>query len=117
MATLVSKATAKQHLRLTVADGHPLDLELDQKLAAAEAAVVDYVSRNEPGRTTVQDWTDPTSTPANVQSAVLLVLGELWRFHGDDPGGAGTSPAREASSDFQPAVLGLLRRFTDPVIA
>lgn len=114
---LVEKAVAKQHLRLTVADGHPLDVELDHTLAGAEAAVLDYVSRNEPGKTTVLDWTDPTSTPVNVQRAVLLVLGELWRFHGDDPGGSATSPGREAYSDFQPAVLGLLRRFTDPVLA
>jgi hypothetical protein len=114
---LVDKAEAKRHLRLVVPDGHPLDLELTHKLRAAEAAVVDYVSRNEPGTTAVQGWTDPTVTPANVQSAVLLVLGELWRFHGDDPAAAVSAPARDPATDFQPAVLGLLRRFTDPVIA
>jgi hypothetical protein len=114
---LVEKADAKQHLRLTVADGHPLDGELDQKLAAAEAAIVDYVSRNEPGKTLVTAWTTPATTPPNVQAAVLLVLGELWRFHGDDPGAASSMPARDPSMDFQPAVLGLLRRFTDPVLA
>lgn len=114
---LVDKAVAKQHLRLTVPDGHPLDVELDHKLGAAEAAIVDYISRNEPGKTAVLGWTTPTLTPANVQSAVLIHLGELWRFHGDDPGAAGSTPGREAYSDFQPAVLGLLRRFTDPVLA
>ena len=46
---LVDKADAKRHLRLIVADGEPLDLELDQKLASAESAVLDYVSRNQPG--------------------------------------------------------------------
>lgn len=114
---LVDKGVAKQHLRLTVADGHPLDVELVHKLAAAEAAVVDYVSRNQPGTITVLSWTDPTTTPYNVQAAVLLVLGELWRFHGDDPGAVISAPGREPNQDLSPAVLGLLRRFTDPVLA
>jgi hypothetical protein len=114
---LVEKADATQHLRLTVAEGHPLAVELDRKLAAAEAAILDYVGRNEPGTTLVQAWTSPAATPSNVQAAVLIVLGELWRFHGDDPGAAGTMPARDPLTDFQPAVLGLLRRFTDPVLA
>lgn len=113
---LVDKAVAKQHLRLTVADGHPLDVELDQKLAAAEAAIMDYVARNEPGKTAVLGWTDPTLTPAHAQHAVLLLLGELWAFHGDDPT-SGTAPGRDASAAFSRAVLGLLQRFTDPVLA
>jgi hypothetical protein len=114
---LVDHADAKQHVRLTVADGSPLDLELAQKLAAAEAAIVDYVSRNEPGKTLVTAWTSPAATPPNVKAAVLLELGELWRFHGDDPAAAATMPARDPNTDFAPAILGLLRRYTDPVLA
>jgi hypothetical protein len=114
---LVDHADAKQHVRLTVADDSPLDLELKLKLAAAEAAILDYVTRNEPGKTLAEAWTDPAATPPNVQAAVLLELGELWRFHGDDPAAAATMPARDPSADFQPAILGLLRRYTDPVFA
>ena len=114
---LVDYADAKQHVRLTVADGSPLDVELALKLAAAEAAILDYVMRNEPGKTLAPTWTSPAATPPNVQAAVLLELGELWRFHGDDPGAAATMPARDPHTDFAPAVLGLLRRYTDPVLA
>jgi hypothetical protein len=114
---LVDHADAKQHVRLTVVDGSPLDVELALKLAAAEAAILDYITRNEPGKTLAVAWTDPAATPPNVKAAVLLELGELWRFHGDDPGAAATMPARDPSTDFQPAILGLLRRFTDPVLA
>jgi hypothetical protein len=114
---LVETAAARQHVRLTVVDGDPLAVELDLKLAAAEAAILDYVTRNEPGKTLAVAWTTPALTPPNVQAAVLLQLGELWRFHGDDPGAPATMPARDPSTDFQPAILGLLRRFTDPVLA
>lgn len=114
---LVDRAVAKAHLRLTTPDGHPSDVDFDQKLAAAEDHVLDYVSRNEPGKTTAFSWTSPDVTPGRVQAAVLIVLAELWRFRGDDPGAQVSAPAREASSDLPPAAEGLLRRLTDPVIA
>jgi len=117
MPMLVDLVDAKQHVRLTVADSDPLAVELALKLEAAEAAILDYVMRNEPGKTLAVAWTSPAATPKNVQAAVLLELGELWRFHGDDPGAPATMPARDPSTDFQPAILGLLRRFTDPVLA
>lgn len=110
---LVDRTVAKLHLGLTVPDGHPMERAFTQYLAAAEDHVVDYVSRNEPGTTLAQGWTDPASTPARAQQAVLVVLAELWRFHGDDL----EAPVRDAATDLPRAAMGLLRRFTDPVLA
>lgn len=114
---LVDKATAKQHLRLTVADGSPQDAELEHKLRAAEDIIIDYVSRNEPGATAAATWTTPDATPPRAQEAVLMMVAEFWRFHGDDVGAAIYSAGRNANEDLPPVVMGLLRRFTDPVLA
>jgi hypothetical protein len=110
---LVDRAVAKAHLGLTVPDGHPMERAFDQYLAAAEDHVLDYVSRNEPGTTLALLWTSPDDTPARAQQAVLVVLAELWRFHGDDP----DAPARDDATDLPRVAMGLLRRFTDPVLA
>jgi hypothetical protein len=114
---LVDRAAAKAHLRILTPDGDPTDLDFDQKLAAAEDHVLDYVSRNEPGTTLALEWTSPDLTPARVQAAVLIVLADLWRFRGDDPGAEALGPGRDPSTDLPRAAMGLLRRFTDPVLA
>jgi len=113
--SLVDRAVAKLHVGLTVPDGHPMERAFDQYLAAAEDHVLDYVSRNEPGKTAALLWTSPDDTPARAQQAVLVVLAELWRFHGDDADD--TSPVRDDGADLPRLALGLLRRFTDPVLA
>ena len=114
---LVDRTAAKAHLRLATPDGDPMDADLDQKLAAAEDHVLDYVSRNEPGASLAVTWTTPEATPPRVKAAVLIVLADLWRFRGDDPGAEAMGPARDPSTDLPKAAMGLLRRFTDPVLA
>ena len=116
-AQFVTLAQAKTHLRIATAPGHPDDADVQEKLDAAEAAILRYVARSPAGAALVEQYIDDLDAPADLRAAVLLQLGELWRFHGDDPGAPATMPARDPSADFQPAILGLLRRFTDPVLA
>jgi hypothetical protein len=119
MATvqMVTLAQAKAHLRITTPDGDPDDADLQLKLDAATAAIRRYVARSDYGQTFVDQWLDPTTTDPDAQAAVLLQLGELWRFRGDDPGSINYSPARDPGSDLSPVVVGLLRRFTYAVLA
>lgn len=113
---IVTLAQAKAHLRITTPDGHPDDADLQLKLIGAEAAVLRFVGRSEMGAAFVAQWTSPDLTPADAQAAVLVQLGELWRFRGDDQGGA-TSPPRTEYGDLSPVVVGLLRRFSHAVLA
>jgi hypothetical protein len=116
-AQFVTLAGAKKHLKILTADGHPDDGELQEKLDAAEAAILRYVSRSPAGLALVDQWVTDLDAPADLRAAVLLQLGELWRFRGDDPATLALSPAREPGTDFAPGVAGLLRRFGDPVLA
>jgi hypothetical protein len=118
---LVAFASAKRHLRMTWLDDDPdyadekADLEL--KVLGTEAAILRYVDRSAGGRVHTVFWLDPTTTPADVQAAVLIQLGEYWRFRGDDAGAVIYSQGRDPGDDFAPAVVGLLRRYCDPVLA
>jgi len=112
---MVTLAQAKAHLRITTPDGHPDDADLQEKLAGAEAAIARFVARSEMGAALVAGWTAPEVTPPDARYAVLLQLGEAWRFRGDDLGAA-TAP-RVGDGDFSPTVLGLLRRFSHSVLA
>jgi len=61
-------------------------------LAQAEAFVLTHITRAD---ATWTDATDPASDPAFaiVQAAILGVLGNLWRFRGDDAdSGKGNGP-------------------------
>ena len=51
--------------------------------------------------------------PTQVQAAILLQLGELYRFRGDDEGKADREPAGSLS----PMIEGILRRYRDPALA
>jgi len=115
-AQFVTLTQAKAHLKLATPLGHPDDPDIQEKLDAAEAAILRYVERSPAGAALVQEWTGGTA-PADLRAAVLLQLGELWRFRGDDPATLALSPAREPATDFAPVVAGLLRRFGDPVLA
>ena len=114
---MVTLAQAKAHLRITTPAGDPTDVELQLKLDGATAAIRRYVARSEYGQTFVDQWTSPATSDPDAQAAVLLQLGELWRFRGDDPGSINYSPARDVGSDFSPVVVGLLRRFSHGVLA
>jgi hypothetical protein len=114
---MVTLAQAKAHLRITTPAGDPMDVEIQLKLDAATMAIRRYVGRSEYGLTYVTAWTSPETSDPDAQAAVLLQLGELWRFRGDDPGSINYSPARDVGSDFSPVVVGLLRRFSHSVLA
>jgi hypothetical protein len=115
MAALsITLAEAKAHLRITTPPGHVDDPDIQQKLDAAEAMVFGYVARTAARAAAVATWLDPASTPPDVRGFVLLQLGELWRFRGDDL--AAQSPPRDADAALSPLVLNALRRHTDPVL-
>jgi hypothetical protein len=113
MAALsITLAEAKAHLRITTPPGHVDDPDIQQKLDAAEAMVFGYVARTAARAAAVATWLDPASTPPDVRGFVLLQLGELWRYRGDD----GTGPQRDVDGALSPLVLNALRRHTDPVL-
>ena len=112
---LVTVAQAKEHLYMPgMPDGDPMDPDLALKLSAAEIAVVDYCGTAPHWRPIVDAW-DAATVPPPVVAAILIVFGELMRARGDDLGDTG--PAREPGDDFPAAVIGLLRRYRDPVLA
>jgi hypothetical protein len=91
-AALVTYDQAKAHLRLPD-DREQTDVE--QKLAQASAIVLTHIGQQE------NDWTvdtDPTVDLnfALVQAAILDVLGDLWRFRGDDADQKPEDPAAGA---------------------
>lgn len=108
---LVTLAQAHRHLReqftlgLSPPSNDELDLEL--KLAQAEAIVLNYVTVPSP-----PEWTDDTDVPPAIAAAILLQLGELWRFRGDDEKGA-----EQTDGHLSPSVTNLLRRYRDPALA
>lgn len=112
---VISLARAKRHLRL--GDSLEQDREVLEVLAAAEALVLDYVAQRRTDDTspywvtTVAGWDEMTVPPA-IAAAVLLQLGELWRFRGDDE----TTPARQHGF-LSPMVVALLHRYRDPALA
>lgn len=113
-AVLVTLAEAKTHLRITTAEGHPGDVDIQAKLDAAEAIILDYCNTTAWWRDITVTWT-PENVPRQVHAAILLQLGELDRFRGDDVEGEG--PPRDENADLSPPIIGLLRRTRDPVIA
>jgi hypothetical protein len=100
---LVTLATAKTHLRL---DGTADDADVTLKLDAAEATILDYITEPDPA------WTAATVPPV-IAAAILLQLGELYHFRGDDPAHA----MDRAAGDLAPGVAALLRRYRDPAMA
>jgi hypothetical protein len=109
---LVTLAQAKEHLRITGTDH---DADVQQKMTAAEAAILSYINTTEYWRGQTATWTDETTVPPDVQHAMLIKIAELDRFRGDDAPDAG--PALEPAADMSPAVTSLLRRWRDPVLA
>jgi hypothetical protein len=103
-------AQAKDHLRLTTPDGDPSEADLTLKLVAAEQVILTYLSTSAYWAPIVAAW-DAATLPADVQAAMLLELGELYRFRGDEK----DTPARDP--DLAPAIVGLLRRWRDPAVA
>jgi len=113
MTELVTLAEAKTHLRITTADGSAGDADIQMKLDAATAIIVEYCATTAYWKTTTAEW-DADTVPLPVKHAILLELGELYRFRGDDPEGPARDPA--IGADLAPAIVGLLRRSRDPVV-
>jgi hypothetical protein len=110
MGVLVTLQEGKDHLRLTTPAGDAGDADLQLKLDAAEAVIVDYLKVPDPATFTGD---------AIVRAAVLLQFGALYRWRGDD---AETLAAR-ASEGYtgeqgflSPVVTALLQRKRDPTL-
>lgn len=114
--SVITLAQAKAHLRIDTPSGSPLDAadqDLLLKMAAAEDIVLDYlkVPASSPPL-----W-DETTVPPLVQAAVLMQLGILYRFRGDDPGSIEQGPAVDNAGSLSPIIEGILRRYRDPALA
>lgn len=107
---LVPLDQAAAHLRIAFDVATP-DPDLTLKAAQAEAIILAYCATTTYWRDLVSTWNTTTAPPA-VIAAILLELGELWRFRGDDP----EAPPRWEGTDLHPAIIGLLRRARDPVV-
>lgn len=122
---LITRQLAEGHLRITVATASPQtaeEVDFLAKIEQAEALVIDFVNqRRVDGDLWSQDvgaWdveVDPTGIPAQVQAAVLVQLGELWRFRGDDV--SADEPKREPWMALHPRAEAYLRRLRDPALA
>lgn len=107
-ASLVTLAEAEAHLRsVPVAD--LADVQL--KLNAATAIILDYIGSTEHWRTIAAAWTDET-VPGYVHSAILLQLEYLFVYRGSN-----IDDRRTDVNELAPGVASLLRRTRDPVVA
>lgn len=97
--SLVDFEIAKKHLRITDSDH---DAEIQTKLDQAGAIIGDYLKAQANPL-----WNEDT-TPAVVQSAVLLMLGHLNENRGSD---------MRADDEVWAAIERLLMRLRDPALA
>ena len=113
MADLVTLTQAKQHLRVTWADGDPRDDYLELTLAHAQGAILTRCNSTEYGRTQTPLWIDPDTVPTNIARAILLKLGELMDHRGDD---RDREAAARGTTDESPWIEALIRVYADPVL-
>lgn len=107
--SILSLQEAKDHIQPGSQDA---DGDLQAKLDAAEAIVLDYINTTAWWRAITATWVDSETLPPLVRAAILLQLGELYRFRGDDING----PVQTAG-DLSPVVTNILRRYRDLVVA
>jgi hypothetical protein len=113
---LLTLTEAREHLKLPALVPDPGDADLQRKLEAAEAHVLDYLRRSAVGAALVATWLDeiaPVPPPAYVLHAILVQFGEFWRQRGDDD--ARDAPWRVTGEELNPYVVSLLRRLGDVV--
>ena len=117
--SLVTLDEAKTHLRLALDDTRD-DADLTGKLAAAEAIILDELKLTDAMQTITAGWT-PSTLPLRAKQAILLELGELWRFRGDDADPEApvrwTPDQAEGATSLSPAIKGLLRLLQPKVLA
>ena len=102
-AVLVTLSTAKEHLRITLPPGDPVETDVQLKLDQAEAIILDYLAeRANP------NWISPETAPKPVTAAILLMLARLYEHRGD---------LEEADADLWLAIERILMRLRDSAIA
>lgn len=109
--SLITIDQAKAHLRIDTDSLIPFDAagaDLLLKMAQAESIVLDYLKVP----VTSPEYWNSTTVPPLVQAAILLQLGELYRFRGDDV----EAPAHTLG-DLSPVITNILRRYRDPALA
>ena len=104
---LVTYDDAVRHLKQDgVLDGSPADADLTLKIEQASALVLIHLKR--PAEWTVDSIAADDPEFAIVQAAVFRVLGNLYRFRGDDDG---------APAPIDDAVVSMLSMLRDPSLA
>ena len=104
-AKLVTLTQAKAHLNITLPEGDPGDVEIQDQLDAAEDTILNYLKG---ARGEAVNWVDPTTAPGPVVQAIKLMLGQLYQHRGDDPADG---------QDFWRRIDLLLARYHTPAIA
>lgn len=109
--SLITIDQAKAHLRIdtdSLSPSDAADADLLLKMAQAESIILDYLKVP----VTSPEYWDSTTVPPLVQAAVLLMLGELYRFRGDD-----VEAPTHTIGDLSPVITNILRRYRDPALA
>lgn len=119
LPTLVTLEEAVAHLKLpsilTLSADDPDRDDLELKIEAATDLVLTYIWRDD------DDWVDTmiawtgTTVPRQIKAAILVQLGELYRFRGDDI--ADTAGPTRQHGFLSPQVTAYLHRYRDPGIA
>lgn len=114
MPALITPDQARSHLRISDG-GSPEDADLELKMEQATSIVLNYIERPDD-----PDWSDEIASwtvatvPRPVHAAILVQLGELWRFRGDDT----TADAPKNQHGFlSPQVERYLTRYRDMPVA
>lgn len=112
--SIVTLDQARAHLRT---DGED-DTDVQLKLDAATQLVCEYIADRQPAD---EDWIaeiegwDAGDPPPVIVHAVLLQLGELYRFRGDDL--QADLPDWAADGSLSPHVQRMLKRYRSPSLA
>jgi hypothetical protein len=109
VAIFVTLAQAKARLRITTTDE---DVDLQSLVDQAEAHILNWCSVTPRSKAIADAWTVATVPPV-VVAAILVEVGELDRFRGDDP----DAPPRPDGDGPASLVRELLRAYHDGVLA
>jgi hypothetical protein len=109
VAALVTLQQVKDRLRITSTDE---DVDLQSLLDQAEAHILNWCSVTPRSKAIADAWTVGTVPPV-VPAAILLQVGELDRYRGDDP----EAPPRPDGDGPSILIRELLRAYHDVVVA
>lgn len=101
---LITFEDARRHLRISASDTDSAE-DLQFKMQQAESLVINHIKRPDHG------WTVATANDhelAIVQAAILKVLGNLYRFRGDQ---------EKPMVALSPDVIAMLSMLRDPALA